>query len=64
MRLPHITEKYDILSIDCIRERRRLYLTLAKALGMSIIDGKRKRAKFIKTSWRSYKHEKGVARPL
>jgi len=33
--------KYDIPSIDYIKERRKLYLTLAKALGMPIINGKR-----------------------
>jgi len=40
--------KYDISSIDYIKERRKLYLTLAKALSLSLIDGKREASKIHK----------------
>jgi dTMP kinase len=33
--------KYDIPSIDYLEERRKLYLTLAKTLGVHIIDGEK-----------------------
>ena len=38
----HIIEKHDIPSINYLKERRKLYLTLAKTLNIPVIDGERK----------------------
>ena len=40
--------KHDISSINYLKERRKLYLTLAKTLSMPIIEGKGRQARFIK----------------
>jgi len=37
--------KYDIPSINYLKERRKLYLTLAKTLNMPVIDGEREASK-------------------